>query len=149
MFERGENLAYVTWIRRLNPVHNIRIVSGRFSSRYVVRGFGFCDLNSPDISRRALVTPRALAIGDPPGCSVGRPHNTEAITRPLILMATNLFQRVLELTLVLPLNICRSFLLTSNLHRVRCDVWDEWKGAAADNRNDHDYAEYKKPESYR
>ncbi len=64
-------------------------------------------------------------------------------------MATNLFQRVLELTLVLPLNICRSFLLTSNLHRVRCDVWDEWKVAAADDRNDHDYAEYNKPESSR
>ena len=35
-------------------MHSIRIVNGRFSSRYVVRGFGFCDLNSPDISRRAL-----------------------------------------------------------------------------------------------
>ena len=33
-------------------MHNIRIVNGRFSSRYVVRGFGFCDLNSPDLSRR-------------------------------------------------------------------------------------------------
>ena len=54
MFERVENLAYVTWIRRSNPVHSIRIVNGRFSSRYVVRGLGFCDLNSPDIFRRAL-----------------------------------------------------------------------------------------------
>jgi len=149
MFERGENLAYVTWIRRLNPVHNIRIVSGRFSSRYVVRGFGFCDLNSPDFCRRAHVTTRALATFDRGGCSLGRPHNTEAITRPLILVGTNLCQRFRELMLVLPLNVCRSFLLTSDLHRVRCDVWDEWKGAAADNRNDHDYAEYKKPESYR
>ena len=29
-------------------MHNVRIVSGRLCSRYVVRGFGFCDLNSPD-----------------------------------------------------------------------------------------------------
>ena len=44
LLERAENLDYVTWIRRSNPVHNIRIVNGRFSSRYVVRGLGFVTL---------------------------------------------------------------------------------------------------------
>ena len=36
-------------------MHNIRIVSGRLSSRYVVRCLGFCDLDSPDISKAAIL----------------------------------------------------------------------------------------------
>jgi len=36
----------------------------------------------------------------------------------------------------------------SKLDRQFC-VRDEWKIAAADDRNDRDYAEYNKPESYR
>jgi hypothetical protein len=138
MFERAENLAYVTWIRRLNPVRNIRIVSGRFSSRYVVRGFGFCDLNSPDICRRALISPSAIVIKLVRIGFIARTHQNTDANLPTIV--TNLCQRFVELMLVLPLNVCRSFLLTSNLHTVRCDVWDEWKVAAADDRNDHDYA---------
>jgi hypothetical protein len=63
-------------------------------------------------------------------------------------MGTNLFQGGVELTLVLPLNVF-TLLLTSNLHTVRYYVWNEWKIAAADDRNDHDYAEYNKPESSR
>ena len=78
------------------------------------------------------------------GCIVGRPQNTEAITPPL--MATNLFQRFVELTFVLQLNVCRSFLLTSNLHRVGCDVWDEWKIAAADDHNCRGYRYYNERE---
>ena len=37
-------------------MHNVRVVNRRFSSRYVVRGFGFCDLNSPDISKAVIGT---------------------------------------------------------------------------------------------
>src|SRR5215470_2422229 len=77
--ERVENLDYVTWIRRLNLVRNVRVVNGRFSSRYVVGGFGFRDLNSPDIFRRALVIPRALAIRVLMGFIAGLHDNTEAI----------------------------------------------------------------------
>jgi len=139
-FQRVENLANVIWIRRLNPVHNIWIVSNRLSSRYLVRGFGFCDLNSPDISRRTVVIPAFVIKLVLFGMIAGLPDYAEAITRSLIVVATNLLQRLLELSPVaLPLNVCRSFLLTFNLHRVRCDVWDDWKGATADNRNDHDY----------
>src|SRR5438045_6175551 len=123
--ERVENLFYVTWIRRLNPVHNIRIVSGRFSSRYVVRGFGFCDLNSPDVSRgaivrRAIVTRMAFVVIRL-GVFARLLYNTEAI---LPIMATNLFQRSIETcTIILPLSVCRTLILTSNIHTVCCDMW--------------------------
>lgn len=128
-------------------MHNIRIVSGRLSSRYSVRCLGFCDLNSPDIYRRALVLRiRALIIKLVLfGVIVGVPDYAEAITRPLVVVATNLCQCFIELFLALPLNVWTS-LLISNLHTVR-DVWDEWKAAAAADRNNHDYAEYNKPES--
>ena len=97
MFERVENLAYVTWIRRLNSVRNMRIVNGRFSSRYVVRGFGFCDLNSPDISRRVIFRRAICNLRHllPVLMSLSPViNNTDAI---LPIMATNLFQRLLEL----------------------------------------------------
>jgi hypothetical protein len=141
-FERLENLDYVTRISRLNPVRSMRIVNGRFSSRYVVRGFGFCDLNSPDVSRRVIfrrarVMPRALAIRVLIGFIAGLLKNTDAI---LPIMATNLFQRLLELSaLVLPLNVCPlTSQLMSNLD-IRFCVRDEWKIAAADHHNNHDY----------
>jgi len=76
----------------------------------------------------------------PMGCIAGRRHKTEAITSPLL--ATNVCQRRVELTLVLQLNICRSFLRTSNLHTVGCDAWDEWKIAAADDHDGRDYRYY-------
>ncbi len=123
-------------------MHNVRVVNGRFSSRYVVRGFGFCDLNSPDLSPRGrarFVRTGVVSIG------------VEFIPRVTAVMApTNLCQRLVELTLVLPLNVFRTFLLISNLHRVQCVVWDDWKErATADDRNNHDYAECNKPESSR
>jgi len=149
MFESVENLFYVIWIRRLKPVHNIRIVNGRPSSRYGVRDFGFCDFNSPDIFRRAAIIPRAIVTKLVYiGFTFGTLQNTDANLRVPFGVTTNLFQRVVEVTLVLPVNVFRTFLLISNLHTVRCDAWDEWKAAAADG-NDHDYAEYNKPESSR
>jgi hypothetical protein len=139
--KRGQNGAYVFWISRLNPVRNVRVVNGSFSSRYVVRGFGFCDLDSPDFSRRTLVILRAFIMRVVRmRCIAGRPHNTEAITSPL--SATNVCQRRVELTLVLHLDVCRSFLRTSNLNRVGCDVWDVWKIAAADDHDGRDYRYY-------
>ena len=65
-------------------------------------------------------------------------------------MATNLFQRSVEIcTVVLPLNVRPlTSQLMSNLDIGYC-VRDEWKIAAADDRNDRDYAYYNKPESYR
>ena len=67
-------------------------------------------------------------------------------------MGTNLCQGFVEVTLVLPLNVCPcwslSFPLMSKLDIQFC-VLDNWKIAAADDCNDRDYAEYNKPESYR
>ena len=131
-------------------MRNVRVANGRFSSRYVARGFGFCDLNSLDIFQRALVTPRALAIRVMIGFIAGLLNNTDAI---LPIMATNLFQRLLELSpLVLPLNVPRYLTsqLMSNLDiGIGFCVLDEWKIAAAADRNHRDYAYYNKPESYR
>jgi hypothetical protein len=145
MFERVENLAYVTWIRRLNAVRNVRVVNGRFSSRYVVRGFGFCDLNSPDIYRRVIfrrarVTLSALAIRVLMGFTARRLKNTDAI---LPIMATNLFQRLLELNpVVFPLNVCPlTSDVMSNLDRgTGYCVRNGWKIAAAADHNDGDYS---------
>ncbi len=112
-------------------MHSVRIVSRRFSSRYVVRGFGFCDLNSPDISRRVMFTIfvqmdliSALSL-----------QNIEVV---IPVMGTNLIQRGVELLRVLPFNVFPRSLFTSNLDRVQ-DVRDGWKIAAADHHNDHDY----------
>ena len=49
-------------------MHNIRIVNGRFSTCYVVSGLGFCDLNSPDISKAAILIGTILVtLGIVPG----------------------------------------------------------------------------------
>jgi len=91
-------------------VHNVRVVNGRFSSRYVVRGFGFCDLNSPDLSPRGrarFVPMGAVSIGVefiPP---------VAAVTAP-----TNLIQRAVEVPLRLPFNVL-TCLFISNLDRVQ------------------------------
>ncbi|SRR6266480_1509558 len=147
MFERGENLDYVTWIRRLNPVHSVRIVSRRFSNRYVVRDFGFCDLNSPDIFRMARVFGAIIIKLVPIGFTAGIQQNTDA---NLPIMATNLCQRFVEVTLVLPLNVPRALTWQPNLDSgIGFCARDGWKIAAADDRNDRDYAYYNKPESYR
>ena len=129
----------------------MRVVNGT-SSRYVVRGLGFCDLNGPDIFRRGgaivLVLPAIVIKLVRIGCTAGH-HNTDA---NLPIIGTNLCQRFVEVTLVLPLNVCPcwslSLQLMSKLDRQFC-VRDEWKIAAADDRNDRDYAEYNKAESYR
>ena len=130
-------------------MHNVRVVNGRFSSRYVVRGFGFCHLNSPDIFRIASIIPRAIVIKLVLIGFISRTLQNTNANLP-IRVATDLCQRLVELTLVLPVNVFRTFLLISNLHRVQCEVWDDWKKrATADDRNDHDYAECNKPESSR
>jgi hypothetical protein len=142
--ERGDNLFYVIWIRRSNPVESIRIVNGRLSIRCVVGDLGFCDLDSPDISwraiwRRACVTLRALATRVLIGFTAGLNNNTDAIVPPLT--ATNLLQRLLEPSpVVLPLNVLMPPI--SNIDRVQCDSWvrDGWKNAAADDHNHYDYA---------
>ena len=144
MFEPVENLGCVTWIRRLNSVRSVRVVNGRFSSRYVICGFGFCNLNSPDIYRRvifrrALVVLTALAIMVLIGFIAGLLKNTDAILPPIM---KNLFQRLLELNpVVFPLNVCP---LTSdgmsNLDRgTGYCVRNGWKIAAAADHNDGDY----------
>ena len=136
MFERVENLFYVTWIRRLNPVHGVRIVSRRFSNRYVVRDFGFCDLNSPDVSRRVRAT-RFVRMNV---SGVVVQLNMEVIRRVVGGGGgTDLIQRGVELLPRLPFNVTRNSLVTSNLDRVREDAREEWKIAAAGYRNDHDY----------
>ena len=66
-------------------------------------------------------------------------------------MVTNLLQRCVELILAFPRNVCplTSSQLMSKLHKGKrsCVRDDEYVIAAADDRNDHDYAEYKEPES--
>ncbi len=108
-------------------MHSIRIVSGRFSSRYVVRGFRFRDLNSPDLSRMVRIT-----IFCPMLLFIIIPQNEEVI---LAVMATNLFQRCLEYTFVLPPNVYWGvvFAVTSNVDTEKgyC-VRDGWKSVAAE-----------------
>lgn len=82
------------------------------------------------------------------GCTAGH-HNTEAI---LPIMVTNLFQRFVEISLILPLNVScyLTWQLISNLDSGKGScARDGWKIAAADDRNDRDYAYYNRPESYR
>jgi len=81
------------------------------------------------------------------GVSIG----VDAI-RPVIV--TDLFQRFVELMLAFPLNVCPSPLISKiEIGYWICDhgmcVLDQWNSAAADDRNDHDYAECNKPESSR
>lgn len=115
----------------MNSVHNIRIVSGRFSSRYVVRGFRFRDPNSPDLSRRGrarFVPMGAVSVGVefiPPVTGVTAP--------------TNLIQRAVEVALRFPFNVL-TCLFISNIDTVQdAFVQDGWKIAAADDHNNHDY----------
>ena len=143
--KRVEYRAYVTWIRRSNCVRNVRVVNGRSSSRYGVRGLGFCDLNSPDISRRTFVIALAIKLV-PLRIIVGLFDYAEAIAHSVVVVTTNLCQRVSELLFALPLNVYRTFLAISNLHRVQCEVWDDWKIAAAGDHNDCHDAYYNKPE---
>jgi hypothetical protein len=93
-------------------VHSIWIVSNRLSSRYLVRGFGFCDFNSPDISRRVRAT-RSVRMD---GAIFVLQLNIEFI-RPL-MAGTNLSQRAVEVPLRRPFNVSTS-LFTSNLDRVQ------------------------------
>jgi len=143
MFERVENLDYVTWVRRLHPIRSMRVVNGRFSSRCVVGGFGFCDIDSPDIFQTAigtiLGTVRMVPIDD----GVVIQLNLEAIRS---VMVTKLFQRCVELILAFPRNVCPLIMsqVMPKLHKGFCVK--DYEIAAADDRNDHDYAEYKEPE---
>src|SRR6516162_1663815 len=84
-FERAENPGDVTWIRRLNPVHSVWIVNNSLHSRYLVYGFGFCDLNSPDTSRRF----RGTRIVRMDGVLIGVMQQNIQVIRPP-RMATNL-----------------------------------------------------------
>ena len=145
LFERAKNLHYVTWIRRLNPMRNIWIVSNRFSSRYLVGGLGFCDFNSLDFFRRgrgAIVIQTIVIKFVPIGFTAGIQHNTDA---NLPMMVTNLCQRFVEVALVLPLNVCPvcPFYLSSRLSNLDLGigffVQDGWKIAAAGDHDDHDY----------
>ena len=113
-------------------MHKIRIVSGRFSSRYVVRGFGFRDLNSPDISRMVRIT-----IFCPTVLFMIIPQNEEVI---LAVMATNLFQRCLEFIFALPPNVYWDVVISNLDTEKGCCVRDEWKSAAADDTYGYDYA---------
>ena len=115
----------------------MRIVNGRFSSRGVVGDFGFCDLYSPDIFPTAI------------GTNLGTVRDGLALVIRLDLdairsaMGTNLLQRCVELTLALPRNVYprTSSQVTPNLDTEKgCCVRDGWKIAAADDRNNRDYA---------
>ena len=61
------------------------------------------------------------------------------------VMVTDLFQRFVELMLAFPLNVYPLPLISkvdigiSSLEMRYC-VLDQWNSAAADDRNDHDYA---------
>jgi len=130
-------------------VHNIWIVNNRLASRYLVRGLGFCDLNSPDLFRTAIGTVRSWVsrLVWMLWVSIG----VDAI-RPVML--TDLFQRFVELMLAFPLNVYPSQLSKFDKRFFICDhevcVLDQWNSAAAAaDSNNHDYAEYNKPESSR
>jgi hypothetical protein len=126
LFERVQNRNYVLSISSGNAVRNIRIVTGRFSSRRALGDFGHCDPISFDTSRGRARIVRMDWL------SVGIHQNTDVVITP---MQTNLFQCFVEVTLGRPLNVRR---LGSNLHNVFL-VGDDLISAAADDRNDHDY----------
>jgi len=115
----------------------MRIVNGRFSSRYSVPGLGFCDLNSPDLFLTAI------------GTDLGTVRDGLALVIQLDLDAirsaigTNLLQRCVELTLAFPRNVCprtSSQVMPKLDSEKGCCIRDGWKIAAADHHNDHDYA---------
>src|SRR6266480_3287241 len=118
-FQLVQNVFDEGWVTRSNAPSDVWIVGDGFSSRYAVRGFGFRDLNGPDIYRRTIVIRRAMARlirSVPMGMRIGILHSTEAI----LPIGTKPIQRYVEVMLVFPLNVyCWSSLLTSNHHRVQ------------------------------
>src|SRR6266576_4026190 len=119
-FQLVQNVFDEGRVTRGNAPSDVWIVGDGFSSRYAVRGFGFCDLNSPDIYRRAIVTAMVVVVIRSVwmGTIAGIHHSTEAILP--IDTRTKLIQRVVELSLVLPLNVWRfRFLPRFNLHTVQ------------------------------
>jgi hypothetical protein len=124
-FQLVQNVLDVARVTRSNAPSDVWIVGDGFSSRYAVRGFGFCDLNSPDIYRRAIVSAVVVVVirSVRMGMMVGILHSAQAI----LPMGTKPIQRFVEVTLVLPFNVYRSsipvgdtaHLLTSNHHRVQ------------------------------
>ena len=92
-------------------MHNIRIVSNRLYSHDLVRGFRFCDLNSPDLSRRRRA--RFVPMG---AISIG----VEFIPSVAVAVApTNLIQSGVEVLLRSPFNVWGNLLVTSNVDRVQ------------------------------
>jgi hypothetical protein len=131
LFQRVQNRLDVVRIARSNAPSDVRIVGDRFSSGCAFRSFGFCDLNSPDISGRDLVTMVVVMDDIPAVC-----YQNIEVMRPMVV--TNLLQRCVEPILALPLNVFYfSSLPGSNLHAVRY-ARDE-RETAAGYRN-HDYA---------
>ena len=121
----------------MNSVRKVRVVNGRFSSRYVVRGFGFCDLNSPDISRRVRITIFFPMLG----VFICVLQQNEEVILPI--MVTNMLQRCLEFIFALPPNVYWGvvFAVISNHDTEKgCCVRDGWKSAAADDTYGYDYA---------
>src|SRR5205809_1819145 len=59
-FQLVQNVFDEGRVTRGNAPSDVWIVGDGFSSRYAVRGFGFCDLNSPDCCRRAIIMRRAM-----------------------------------------------------------------------------------------
>jgi hypothetical protein len=136
LFERVQNRCYVRSISSRNAVRNIRIVTGRFSSRRPLGDFGHCDPISLNTARGRARIVRMDWL------SAGIHQNTDVVITP---MPTNLFQCFVEVTLGRPLNVRR---LGSNLQNVFL-VGDDLVSAAADDRNDYDYRQYNKYECSR
>ena len=147
-FQRVHNVIHV-FQASLNPPCDVRIVGDRFCSYCVVRGFGLYDVNSPDDFRRALISRRTIVTKLVLIGFTATYQNTDA-NLPTICM--NLCQRVVEVILVLPLNVCPFWYLTShvmsNLDVGSC-VHDAWKIAAADDHNGRDYRYYNQREQSR
>ena len=139
MFERVENVHYVTRISRLNPVRSMGVVNGRFSGGYVVSGLGFCDLNSHSFFRGALIIRRAIVIQR---VLVGRSSGFQNTDANLPIMSTNLCQRFVELTLAFPRNVCPLSSPMPKLDRGKrfCVVDVEYIVATAGDRNRHECA---------
>jgi hypothetical protein len=101
--QRARNIIDVVQATRHNAPRDVWIVGGRFSRCCVVRGFGFCDLNSPDMVQRACIFRRAIVIKFVRIGTSGTHQNTDT-NLPTIVM--KLRQRFFEVALVFPFNIC-------------------------------------------
>src|SRR5882724_3662916 len=147
--QRVHNVIHVFQVS-LNPPRDVRIVGDRFCSYCVVRGFGLYDVNSPDAFRRALITRRTIVIKLVLIGFIARTNQNTDANLPTIV--TNLCQRGVEVMLVLPLNVCPFWYLTShvmsNLDVGSC-VHDAWKIAAADDHDGRDYRYYNQREQSR